>query len=68
MPLRRNGSVWREERKKEGGEDEEGLCDTEMYLAEEQESRRETAFPRVAHSQRKRAVLSHLKCHIFAAS
>lgn len=43
-----------------------GLCDTAMYLAEEQVSRREAAFPRVAHSEGK-AVLSVLKCHIFGA-
>lgn len=43
-----------------------GLCDTAMYLAEEQVSRREAAFPRVAHSERK-AALSVLKCHIFGA-
>lgn len=43
-----------------------GVCDTAMYLAEEQVSRREAAFPRVAHSEPK-TVLSVLKCHIFGA-
>lgn len=43
-----------------------GLCDTAMYLAEEQVSCREAAFPRVAHSGGKTAP-SVLKCHIFCA-
>lgn len=40
--------------------------DTAMYLAEEQVSCREAAFPHVAHSEEK-AALSVLKCHIFGA-
>lgn len=46
-----------------------GVCDTAMYLAEEQASRRASSFfffPRVAHSGVK-TVLSVLKCHIFGA-
>lgn len=43
-----------------------GLCDTAMYLAEEQVSCREAAFPRVAYSGEKTAP-SVLKCHIFCA-
>lgn len=64
MPLRRNGSVrlrgW------VGGGVGGRLCDTAMYLAEEQVSRREAAFPRVTDSEGK-AVLSVSKCHIFGA-
>lgn len=53
MPLRRNGSVWREreEEKKKKEKKKRGVCDTAMYLAEERVSRGEAAFPRVAHSE-----------------